>query len=120
MKKHWHIPFRDLFLGTLALIILYDQVFIARAAQPLLIFLVIFLFASIPALRGDSKDDQYGPFARFVMMALGIEVPQPPEERGHGTDSSSVTQMSSDSQPLVDSEQSSPRSSRPSTKDQGG
>jgi hypothetical protein len=110
MKKHWHITFRDLFLGTLALIILYDQVFIARAAQPLLIFLVIFLFASIPALRGDSKDDQYGPFARFVMMALGIEVPQPPDERGRsGTGSSSATQTSSGSEQSVDSEQSSPR-----------
>jgi hypothetical protein len=109
MKKHWHIPFRDLFLGTLALIILYDQVFIAKAAQPLLVFLVIFLFASIPALRGDSKDDQYGPFARFVMMALGIEVPQPPEGKDHGTDSSSATPTSSGSQRSVDSEQSSPR-----------
>jgi hypothetical protein len=106
MKKHWHITFRDLFLGSLALVILYDQVFIARAAQPLLIFLVIFLFASIPALRGDSKDDQYGPFARFVMMALGIEVPQPPEGKGHGTGSSSATPTSSGSQPSVDSEQS--------------
>jgi hypothetical protein len=106
MKRHWPITFRDLFLGSLALVILYDQVFIARAAQPLLIFLVIFLFASIPALRGDSKDDQYGPFARFVMMALGIEVPQPPEGRNHGMDSSSATPTSSGSQPSVDSEQS--------------
>lgn len=115
MRRLWPIKFRDLFLGTLALIILYDQVFIAKAAQPLLIFLVIFLFASIPALRGDSKDDQYGPFARFVMMALGIEVPQPPDE-GRGTGSSSATPTSSGSQPSQDSEQSSSKSSQPSTK----
>lgn len=116
MKRHWHIPFRDLFLGTLALIILYDQVFVARAAQPLLIFLVIFLFASIPALRGDKKDDQYGPFARFVMMALGIEVPPPPNPPDGGTDSLPDTQTSLDWEQFAEPSQDSHKQSFPSTK----
>lgn len=104
MKRHWHIPFRDLFLGALALVILYDQVFIAKAAQPLLIFLVVFLFASIPALRGDSKDDEFGPFARFVMMMLGIDVPPPPppSDDESGTPSSSDTQTSSEWEQYVE------------------
>ena len=92
--KQWA---RDLFLGTLALVVLYDQVFVAAKAQPILIFLVIFLFGCIPALRGDRKQEgEYGPFVRIIMSLLGVKLPQNfqegtesdqvsgPESEGHG------------------------------------
>lgn len=72
----WPSLLRDLFLGSLALVILYDQVFLAATAQPILIFLVIFLFGSIPALRGDGKSTRPSTFARIIMMILGIHFPE--------------------------------------------
>lgn len=110
-KFRWQSLFRDLFLGAIALTVLYDQVFIAAQAQPLLIFLVLFLFASIPALRGDSKGDQYGPFARFVMMVLGIPS-FPRSENNDGTASSSDTPTSSESPSSVRRSGRSRKSSR--------
>jgi len=76
MRRRWRPLLRDAFLIGLALAILYDQVVIAREAQAILIFLVLFLFGSVPALRGDSKPGEYGTFARFVMFMLGVAVPE--------------------------------------------
>jgi hypothetical protein len=71
--------FRDVFLGGLALAILYEQVFevaaAGKAVQPILIFLVIFLFGSIPALRGNSKSNQPSTFARVIMAIMGVSMP---------------------------------------------
>jgi hypothetical protein len=77
---------RDLFLGGLALAILYDQVLVAHAAQPILIGLVIFLFGSIKALRGDDRPHEVSTFARLVMAMLGVELPSSykDNEEGHG------------------------------------
>lgn len=72
----WRQWLRDAFLLALSLIILYDQVFIASTAQPVLIFLVIFLWGCIPALRGDQKPGHYSLFARLVMHLMGITFPE--------------------------------------------
>lgn len=87
------VHFRDLFLGALALVILYDQVFIAPTAQAILIFLVIFLLGSIPALRGDSASGKPSIFARFIMTMLGVEFPSAwtDEDAPDGTSSSDDT-----------------------------
>lgn len=84
MKHRWQPLLRDLFLIAVALVVLYDQVFIASKAQALLIFLVIFLFGSVPALRGDSKPGHYSTFARFVMLVLGVHMPDSFEENETG------------------------------------
>jgi hypothetical protein len=97
--------FRDIFLVSLALVILYDQVFIARAAQPLLIFLVIFLFASVPALQGDTTEGE-SLFQKFVLRAMGIEM----DKLRDGMDSSPDTPTQSDSR---SSSHRSPRSRKP-------
>lgn len=95
-KLSYRTLFRDIFLGTIALVILYDQVFIAAHAQPLLIFVVFFLFASIPALRGD-QSTQPSMFARFVMYVLGIQSPNLPDEHNSSTRSQNDTPTSADS-----------------------
>jgi hypothetical protein len=107
-KSRWPGLFRDLFLGTVALVILYQQVFIATAAQPLLIFLVIFLFASIPALRGDTKDG-LSLLQTFVLKAMGVELPLP--ENQDGTKSSDDTQQRSERSASDSPSRSSPKSS---------
>jgi hypothetical protein len=68
--------FRNLFLGSLALAIFVDQVFLVATAQPILIFLIIFLLGSIPALRGDGKSGRPSTFARVIMMLLGVQFPE--------------------------------------------
>lgn len=85
---------RDLFLGGLALAILYDQVLVARTAQPILIFLVIFLFGCIPFLRGDRKEGEYGPFVRIIMSLLGVRLPGnfQEAESGGGAESDAPSQ----------------------------
>jgi hypothetical protein len=89
-KSRWPNLFRDLFLGTLALVILYDQVFVVaasgKAVQPILIFLVIFLFGSIPALRGNDKRNQPSTFARVVMALMGVSLPTNYEENEEDPD----------------------------------
>lgn len=98
---------RDLFLGSLGLGILYDQVLVAHAAQPILIFLVIFLFGSIKALRGDDRPPgQYSPFVRIIMKMLGVEFPENFSDNESGT-----TPSSSDTPPSSDGQQ--PARSRP-------
>lgn len=84
MRHRWQALLRDLFLITVALVVLYDQVFIASKAQALLIFLVIFLFGSVPAIRGDSKPGHYSSFARIVMLVLGVYMPESFEENEVG------------------------------------
>jgi hypothetical protein len=84
MKSRWARLLRDLFLGGLALAILYDQVFLTSHAQSILIFLVIFLFGSIPALRGDQSPGHYSTFARVVMMVLGVAFPENWDEVDEG------------------------------------
>jgi len=71
-KKLKH-SLRDIFLGTLATFIILDQTpaLGTKHAQSLLIFLAIFLYGCIPALRSDSKE-AIGPFARFIMALMGI------------------------------------------------
>jgi hypothetical protein len=71
------------------------------SAQPLLIFLVLFLWASIPLLRGDSKDGQ-SLLQRFVLKMMGIEIPDSDEPNRDGTKSSDDTLRRSDS-PASDS-----------------
>lgn len=77
MKLRWAELLRDLFLGGLATAILYQEVWVAPEAQPILIFLVIFLYGCIPFLRGDKrKQGEYSPFVRLVMMFMGVKLPQ--------------------------------------------
>lgn len=103
---------RDLFLGALALIMLYDQVFIAPHAQAILIFTALFLLGSIPALRGDDQKHRYGPFARLVMMALGIPFPTDFQElEEDGIPSGSGSQTSSDGRRSASDAESSSKSS---------
>ena len=101
MKKQLPQILRELFFGILALVILYDQVFIAPTAQAILVFLAIFFLGSIPALRGD-KQDKVGPFARFIMAMMGVSLPsglpedldkeeEEEDEKKHGRDSSTTT-----------------------------
>lgn len=77
-------------MGVLALVILYDQVFVVaakgKAVQPILIFLVIFLFGSIPALRGNDKRNQPSTFARVVMALMGVSLPTNYEENEEDPD----------------------------------
>jgi hypothetical protein len=105
MRLLRRLKFRDVFFTTLALIILYQQVFVATAAQPLLIFLVIFLFACIPALRGDGKDGD-SLLQRFVLNAMGIRPPSE-DDRPSFTGSSSDTPTPSESRSSAESERSS-------------
>lgn len=98
MRLRWQGLLRDLFLIAVALVVLYDQVFVASKAQALLIFLVIFLFGSVKALRSDDKPGHYSTFARLVMLALGVHMPESFEENevgGGPSDAGSLT--SSDS-----------------------
>jgi hypothetical protein len=100
-------------LTVVALVILYDQVFIAPTAQPILIFLVIFLFGSIRFLRGDDKPGQQTPFARIVMKLLGIEMPESYEDNEGGTTPSSPdTHRPRASRPSAGSHSSSQKSSK--------
>ncbi len=117
-KSKWPVHFRDLFLGALALIILYDQVFVAHTAQAILIFLVVFLLGSIPALRGDSSSGKPSVFARFIMAMLGVEYPSgwTDEDQG-GTDSSDAGPTHSGGHAPGASGRSSSQSSKPSTSD---
>lgn len=115
-KSKWHVHFRDLFLGALALVILYDQVFIATAAQPILIFLVVFLLGSIPALRGDNQSGRPSVFARLIMNLLGVEYPSQWTDQD-GTDSSDAGQTPSDGHAPEAAQRSSSQSPKPSTKD---
>lgn len=95
----WKLTPRDLFLGAIALGILYDQVYVAREAQAILIGLVVFLFGSIPALRGDKEAKEgYGPFARFVLLLLGIKLPsEDPRDRSNADTPHGDTPSDSDS-----------------------
>ena len=69
---------RDFLLVCLALFILWTQLPLDRhgPAQPILIFLVIFLFGCVPFLRGDQKGNKYGPFVRIIMSLLGVQLPE--------------------------------------------
>lgn len=93
----WRMLLRDLFLGALALAILFDQVLITPHAQPILIGLVIFLFGSIKALRGDDRTHEVSTFARVIMSIMGVELPDSykDNEEGH-TPSAPDTPTSSD------------------------
>jgi hypothetical protein len=84
-KPRWPGLLRDLFLGSLALVILYTQLFLDKPAQPILIFLVIFLFGSIPALRGDNKGNRPSTFARIIMSLMGVQFPENYSENEEGT-----------------------------------
>ena len=98
----WQSILRDVFLGSIALAILFDQVFLVAHAQPILIFLVIFLFGSIPALRGDSKGGRPSTFARVIMTLLGISFPESYEDNEEGnrpSDSTDGPKHSSSSTP---------------------
>lgn len=110
MRHRWRPLLRDAFLIVLALVILYDQVFIARSAQAILIFLVIFLFGSVPALRGDAKPGEYGTFARFVMFMLGVELPEEHEHRDYDGPLDTDGPTSSDLPPSAEREPDSPDS----------
>lgn len=121
-QKHqwWKLTFRDIFLGGLALAILYDQVLVAAAAQPILVGLIVFLLGSIPALRGDRKQGEYGPFARVVMLMMGVKLPSDITQEnlteqgitsGTATHSEHVTHGPSGGQSSVPSEQSRTSSS---------
>lgn len=68
----WQRWLREAFLFLLGAAILYDQVLVAHEAQMVLIVLVLFLWGCIPALRGDAKPGKLGPFARIVMLLMGI------------------------------------------------
>lgn len=79
MSQKWTQRLRDLFLGGLALFILWTQLPLDghKEAQPILIFLVIFLFGCIPALRGDNKQEGgYSPFVKIIMAILGVKLPE--------------------------------------------
>ena len=76
MKSKLPSILRDLFFGVMAVAIIVDQVFIAGAAQPILVFLAMFFLGCIPALRGDKKDGQISFLARFFMQLLGVPVPE--------------------------------------------
>lgn len=114
--------FRDLFLGSVALAILYDQVFEVAAqgktVQPILIFLVIFLFGSIPALRGDNKGNRPSTFARIIMAVMGVQFPETFEENEKnppiGTESSTDGQTPHRGPSSEGSPPSSSRSSKQS------
>jgi|SRR5208282_3633535 len=126
MKSSLQRLIRDLFLGGLALAILYDQVLVARSAQAILIFLVIFLFGSIPMLRGDSKGNGPTTFARVVLRVvaslLGVKLPEsfleneeePPADLPSSTDGPTQSRG-----PLsVEQDSSPPSLSHQSTKDE--
>ena len=123
-RHNWSSILRDLFLGSIALVILYDQVFQVaakgKAVQPILIFLVIFLFGSIPALRGDGRGGRPSTFARVIMTLLGVTFPQNYDEDEKGSPpsggSSADGQKPSPGGRHAGSSQSSSKSSPPSTK----
>lgn len=107
-----HITFRDLFFGTLATGILVDQVLIVNHAQPILIFLVIFLYGAVPALRSDERPGHHSPFARFIMIILGIPFPEGQDDQeGAGGHGSHHTPTSSGTEVPAQPSQSPPRSS---------
>jgi hypothetical protein len=82
MKKfllRFRLAFRELVPLILAVAVFYQQVFVAKSIQPLGVFLIIFLLGSVPALRSDNQKRSFSPFARFVLLALGITLPEPPD-----------------------------------------
>lgn len=119
-KSRWPGLLRSLFLGSLALAILFDQVVVAPTAQPILIFLVIFLFGCIPALRGDGNSNKPSPFARIIMALLGVSFPasfRENEEHPDGIGSSTDGPTHSHGASPAAQEPPSPKSSSASTKE---
>jgi hypothetical protein len=97
MKAFLHrhkIKFRDFFFITVELVILWTQLPVDHhgPAQPLLIFLVIFLWAAAPLLRGDSKEGMNS-VQRFALKMIGGEM----DENPSGTNSSDDIQPQSES-----------------------
>lgn len=86
-RPRWLPLIRDLFLGGVALFVLWTQLPVDGhgPAQAILIFLVIFLFGSIPALRGDSRPGHYGPFVRIIMAMMGVQFPDSFEDAEDGS-----------------------------------
>jgi hypothetical protein len=110
-KSRWlhnhRIKFRDFFFITVGLGILWTQLPVDHhgPAQPLLIFLVIFLWAAAPLLRGDSKEG-LNPIQKFALKIMGIDL----EENQDGTKSSGNTRQQSESSASHSQSQSSPKS----------
>jgi hypothetical protein len=63
---------RELFFFASAMVILYQQVFVASTAQPILVFLALFFLGSIPALRGDGESSF---LSRLLLALLGMDIP---------------------------------------------
>jgi hypothetical protein len=90
MKQRITAIFRDGLLLALGVGILVWQAFLVVSAQPILIFLGLFLIFSVPFMRGDKKDGT-NPFVRLILGMLGVPLPDQDssdDSRTNTTDSS--------------------------------
>src|ERR1700677_983032 len=89
-KARWSGWFRNLFFLASATAILVDQAFIMPTAQPILVFLGIFLLGCVPALKGD-KSEGVNPIVRLIMSMMGVPLPEETKKKGQDDSDKDIT-----------------------------